>query len=193
VLEKDEPLLSPADVARQLAKSLAANGQDYAVGGALALGYWAVPRGTVDVDITVYLPPDQPASCVRLLQSIGCELRSEQAVHSLTEHGFCPVHFGGRHVDIFLPTALIYERARPRRKAVDLGGQQVMVWDAETLCVFKMMFFRRKDLADVEQIIQMQAGKLDRDWVLQQLLEMYGRHDPRISQWQELIGENPAG
>jgi hypothetical protein len=56
-----------------------------------------------------------------------------------------------------------------------------------------MMFFRRKDLADVEQIIQMQAGKLDRDWVLQQLLEMYGRHDPRISQWQELIGENPAG
>jgi hypothetical protein len=184
--------LSPAEVARQLAGKLASAGQDYALGGALALGYWATPRGTVDVDITLYLPPDQPTACVRLLQSIGCELQSEQAVNSLTDHGFCPVRFGGRHVDIFLPTALIYERARPRRKAVDLGGQQVIIWDAETLCVFKMMFFRRKDLADVEQIIQMQADGLDRQWVLQQLLEMYGQHDPRISQWRELIGENPA-
>ncbi len=163
-----------------------------ALGGAIALGYWAQPRGTVDVDVTIFMPIEQPAACVRLLQSIGCELRSEAAIQSLTEHNFCQVEFGGRRVDVFLPAVPFYEQARKRRKQVQLNGQQVMIWDAETLCVFKMMFFRRKDLADVEQILQMQADGLDRQWVLQQLLEIYGQHDPRISQWRELIDENPA-
>ena len=34
-----------------------------------------------------------------------------------------------------------------------LAGQPVMIWDAESLIVFKFMFFRRKDVADVEGIL----------------------------------------
>ena len=64
-----------------------------------------------------------------------------------------------------------------------------MIWDAETLCVFKMMFFRRKDLADVEQLLRMGGDTLDRDWVRTQLLDIYGGRDPRISQWDDLAGE----
>jgi hypothetical protein len=70
-----------------------------------------------------------------------------------------------------------------------LGAREAYVWDAETLCVFKMMFFRRKDLADVEAILRSQGPALDHDWVEQQLLAMYGQRDPRISQWRELVAE----
>jgi hypothetical protein len=49
-----------------------------------------------------------------------------------------------------LPNVDFYKTARRRRKRVDLGNQEVVVWDAESLAVFKMMFFRRKDLAGVE-------------------------------------------
>ena len=62
-----------------------------------------------------------------------------------------------------------------------------MVWDAETLCVFKLMFFRLKDLADVEEILRVQGDQLDRDWVQRQILGIYGPRDPRMSRWDELV------
>ena len=177
-------------VAQEVAAAVEAAGCDYALGGAIALAYWAEPRGTVDVDVTLFIPQEQRSHCIRLLQNMGCTMDADEAAQSLAEHGFCQVEFGGRRLDVFLPTIPFYEQARLRRRQVVLGGRPVMVWDAETLCVFKMMFFRRKDLADVEQVLREQAGQFDAEWVLQQVTEMYGPRDPRVSQWKELIQES---
>ena len=68
-----------------------------------------------------------------------------------------------------------------------------MVWDAESLAVFKMMFFRRKDLADVEQILRTQGIGFDRAWVGEQLVAIYGPRDPRLAQWDDLLRDVPAG
>ena len=70
-----------------------------------------------------------------------------------------------------------------------MGKQAITVWDAETLCVFKMMFLRRKDLADVEQVLRVQGSTLDRAWVQAYLEEIFGKGDPRMSQWRELCAE----
>jgi len=64
-----------------------------------------------------------------------------------------------------------------------------MIWDAETLAVFKMMFFRRKVLADVEQILRAQGPGFDRAWVRERLAEMYGLRDPRLAAWDTLVQE----
>ena len=173
-------------VAKRIAAALELGGQEYALGGAIALGFWAVPRGTVDVDITIYLPADEPSKCVWLLQEIGCEFSSTAAVESLKEHGYCRIAFEGLQVNVFLPTVAFYAAARERRKKVDLDGQTVLVWDAETLAVFKLMFFRRKDLADAEQILRSQGKMFDRKWVREQVVAMYGERDPRIAAWDEL-------
>jgi hypothetical protein len=159
------------------------------LGGAIALGYWGLPRSTVDVDVTLYLPPERPSECVWLLQDIGCEVAAAKAIDSLRENGFCRVACGGLNVDVFLPIVPFYEAARARRKRVPLAGQSILIWDAETLTVFKMMFFRRKDLADVEQILRTQGAALDRAWVRERLSEMYGPLDPRLSEWDSLIHE----
>src|SRR6516162_9751911 len=150
-----------AAAAKHLAAALDARRQDYALGGAIALGYWAAPRGTVDVDLTVFLAPERPTACVSLLQDIGCKLAVAQAMDSLREHGFCRVEYRGVRVDVFLPTIAFYAAARDRRRIVKLGEQPIQVWDAESLIVFKMMFFRRKDIADVEQIFLTQRESLD--------------------------------
>ena len=60
-------------VAEELAARLEAVGCEYALGGAIALGFWAEARGTLDVDVTLYLPLDDSAGCVQLLEKIGCE------------------------------------------------------------------------------------------------------------------------
>ncbi len=177
-----------AEVAARLAAVLDKAGCEYALGGAIALGFWSQPRGTLDVDVTLFISPEQPTACVRLLQSIGCTLQSDHTLQSIAEHGFCQVEFQGRRLDVFLPTTFFYEQARARRQTVLLTGQKIQIWDAETLCVFKMMFFRRKDVADIEQLLRVQKN-LDRNWVLQQLTAIYGVNDPRIVQWQELVAE----
>jgi hypothetical protein len=52
-----------------------------------------------------------------------------------------------------------------------------------------MMFFRRKDLADIEQILRTRGRQFDRSWVREQLAGMYGSGDPRLSAWDGLISE----
>jgi hypothetical protein len=177
-------------VAERLAGALDERGQEYALGGAIALAYWAQPRGTLDVDLTLFLPKDKPSEVIWILQDIGCEVNVSEAILSLREHTFCRGELDGYRVDVFLPMAPFYDQARVRRRRVVLGQRTASVWDAETLTVFKMMFFRRKDLADVEAILHEQKAAFDRAWVREQLVELYGVRDPRITQWDELCQEN---
>jgi len=181
-----------ATVAESLAQELDGAGQAYALGGAIALAYWGTPRGTVDVDVTLFVPPDKPSECLWILQRIGCRMETSAAVESLRDSGFCQVTWRGVRIDVFLPSLPFYERARQRRRQVTLGDRKVYIWDAETLAVFKMMFFRRKDIADVEQIFRTMGAELDRRWVRTQLVEIYGTRDPRIAQWDELDAEIPC-
>ncbi len=64
-----------------------------------------------------------------------------------------------------------------------------MVWDAESICVFKMMFFRMKDIVDVQQVLRTQGDRFERQWVRDQLVSIFGQRDPRISQWDDLIAD----
>jgi hypothetical protein len=185
------PPINASDLAGYVARQLESRSREYALGGAIALGFWGVPRGTVDVDLTLFLPPDQPSECIWLLQEIGCEMSTAKAAESLREHGFCSVTLSGMRLDVFLPMIPFYQVALARRKHLNLDGQPIMVWDAESLTVFKMMFFRRKDLADVEQILRTQGDQLDRRWVREQLIAIYGERDPRISEWDGLMCDVP--
>lgn len=177
-------------VAEELAAQLEAAGCEYALGGAIALGFWAEARGTLDVDVTLFLPLGDPSRCMQLLEKIGCQLDRRRTEETLNEHGFCQVQFQGIRLDVFLPMTDFYETAKGRRREVPIGSRQAFIWDAETLCVFKMMFFRQKDLVDIESILRSQGGSLDRDWIEKRLLEIYGQRDPRISRWQELAAQN---
>jgi hypothetical protein len=179
-------------VAVRLARAFEDRQTDYAIGGAIALGFWGEPRGTLDVDVTVFLPPDRPSEVVWLLQDVGCDVVATQASSSLREHGYCSVQYGPVRVDVFVPTLPFYDHAKMRRRRVLLGDQQVMVFDAETLAVFKMMFFRPKDLVDVQQMLRIQGSNFDRQWVRDQLLDLFGSRDPRTTCWDELVSEPPT-
>lgn len=176
-------------VAEELAARLEAAHCDYALGGAIALGFWSEPRGTLDVDVTLYLPLDDPHRCMTLLEQIGCVFDRPRTETMLTEHTFCQVQFLGIRLDVFLPMSSFYELAKARRREVPMGNRQAYIWDAETLCVFKMMFYRLKDFVDIQSMLRSQGPSLDRNWIRAALLDLYGKWDPRIGQWDELVAE----
>lgn len=183
--------LDPGEVARRLALALDQRGTDYAIGGAIALGFWGRPRGTMDVDLTLFLPKDKPSTVIWELQEIGCDVLVTRATNSLREHGFCSVSFSGTRVDIFVPTTDFYEQLKARRRRMHLGKDLVSIVDAECLAVLKMMFFREQDLLDIKQILRAQRNHFDRSWVRDQIAEQFGSFDLRIIRWDELTSEQP--
>jgi hypothetical protein len=185
----ETPKPDPSEVAELLGAALNRIGIDYAFGGAIALGYWAQPRGTLDVDLTLFLTPGDDQSVVDTLLAIGCEVDAAAARALLAELSFCRATFRGVDVDVFLPMFDFYEIARARRARVKMGEEHIHVWSAETLAVFKMMFFRRKDVVDVERLLRDGGQEFDRDWVRAQLVEIFGARDPRIPAWDELVAE----
>jgi hypothetical protein len=178
--------LDSYQVAEELAARLDAAGCEYALGGAIALGFWAEARGTLDVDVTLYLSLDDSAGCLQLLEKIGCKVDRTRALAMLQEHNFCQVQLLGIRLDVFLPMSSFYEAAKARRREVPIGNRCAYIWDAETLCVFKMMFFRQKDLVDIQSVLRSQGASLDRAWVEESLLALYGSRGPRITRWREL-------
>jgi hypothetical protein len=184
--------LDPADVAVALAIALDAQGRDYAVGGAIALGYWTEPRGTMDVDLTLFMTQDDPRAVVEQLRSIGCVVDEKEAAQLLLEHGFCRASYHNVRVDVFVETYEFYKTVKRRRTRVILRDREVMILDAETLCVFKMMFFREKDFLDIKGIMRDLGSALDRKFIREQLVEICGSRDPRIIRWDEITAEIPA-
>ena len=45
----------------------------HAFGGALALAYYAEPRATIDIDLNVFVPPDQFPAVAAPLVALGAE------------------------------------------------------------------------------------------------------------------------
>lgn len=178
-------------VAARLAALLDDVGVDYAFGGAIALAFAGEPRATIDVDMTLFVDPPEPAACVDALERVGCSLQRKSALESLAEHGFCRVQFDGLQVDVFLPTIPFHQAARDRRLRVKLLNQDCYVYSPEAVTVLKLMFFREKDFVDVKQILRVQGDRLDREWVREQLVEIFGRRDPRVTAWDDIAANTP--
>ena len=50
-----------------------------------------------------------------------------------------------------------------------------------------MIFFRRKDLVDIERLLGIMQGSLDRAYVRAALVEVVGDDDYRTKKWDELV------
>ena len=61
----------------------------------------------------------------------------------------------------------------------------------EALAVFKMLFFRAKDLVDVEKLVVVQGDGLDRGYVRRWLVDMMGEGDERVAAWDAIVGRAP--
>lgn len=167
------------EVARALADVLEREALPYAIGGALALGFYALPRAA-DVDLNVFLPPAAIDQVLRALRLGGVRVDDEaQARRQAADEGQFRGYVGNMRIDVFVPAFAYYASLSERRRQVSLLSRPAWILGAEDLVVLKMMFFRRKDLADVEAILREQPG-LDRPYVRQTLIELVGADDPRM-------------
>jgi hypothetical protein len=95
----------------------------------------------------------------------------------------------GIRVDVFVPAIPFYAEMANRTRAVPLLGRPMHILSPQDLLTLKMMFFRRKDLADVEAVLRHRPQGLDARWVRAKLVDMVGEDDERIREWDSIVAD----
>jgi hypothetical protein len=92
-------------------------------------------------------------------------------------------------VDVFVPSIPFYAEALARRVRVRLAGRDTWVLSPEVLAVFKMLFFRAKDLRDLERLLVVQGSRFDQAFVRGALVDMLGADAEQVAAWDRLAGD----
>jgi hypothetical protein len=141
-----------------------------AVIGGIAVGVWARPRTTLDVDLKILLDRDSADRLLRILQPDYAPLQSDPR-QALRRNGVLFVKDAdGIRIDLQLADVSFDETAIGRARSIELEpGFAAQVCTAEDLLIYKLISTRPQDHVDVENIIRRQGDRLDDRYVLKWL------------------------
>lgn len=146
----------------------------HAFGGAITLAYCAdEPRGTRDIDVNVFVPPERSDD---VLAALPPEVhRDTNDVARLERDGQVRVFWDGTPVDLFLDVHDFHREVAGGIRRVPFEGEVIPVLGCLALVVFKALFNRTKDWADIEAIVA--AGSVDETEVRVALERLVGPDD----------------
>ncbi len=177
-----DPLDTVSAAVERLIDSLEQSSEVYAFGGAIALAAWSEPRATADVDVVVWVRNDDFERAIDIAEAAGVSLHRAAALAGARDRGMFTGALGAIRVDLFVPSIPFYDEAERRRVRTTILGKPAWIHSAEVLAVFKMLFFRPKDLADVQRMLEVQTTSFDREFVRRALVDML-EDDPRLAEW----------
>ena len=158
-------------------------GIDHAFGGALALA-WCTERarGTIDIDLNVFVPPDMVE---RVLAGLPDPIHwGDDAVNAIRRDGQVRLWWDTTPVDLFFNTTDFHEHLSDRVRHEPFLGVDVPFLACRDLAVFKAFFDRPRDWADLAEMAD--AGSLDIEAVLGVLVHYLGGDDPRVARLHSL-------
>ena len=161
-----------------LHQALARHRLPHAFGGAIALAYWTRdPRGTSDIDVNVFVPASEAP---RVLAALPAGIaRPPGTAATIARDGQIRLWWDETPVDLFLDYEPVHADAARHREDVPFEGIRIPVLGPVELAVFKAMFDRTRDWADIEAMVA--AGTLDVDAVRSTLRTMIPDDDERFA------------
>ncbi|MFA5785753.1 MAG: hypothetical protein WDA71_02025 [Actinomycetota bacterium] len=173
------------DKVAEVARAFRAARIPYAFGGALALAYYGEPRGTVDIDVNVFVSSRQAGRVLDRLERIGCAVDRAALRDRIEQDGQARVFWDTTPLDLFFSVDAFHESCARRARDVPFGPNSIRVLSAEDLAVFKAIFNRRKDWIDIEQILFAAAPTFDTGYVRAWLDRIVGPDDARRTTFDE--------
>jgi hypothetical protein len=167
-----------ADRLLEVHAALEAAGIAHAFGGAIALAYCTEePRGTRDVDVNVFVGADRAAAVLSALPS-GVAVGAED-VAAAEQEGQVRVWWEDTPVDVFFDVHDFHDAAAASVRLVPFSGVTIPVLGCDAVAVFKAIFNRTKDWADIEAMLEVDA--FDRSAVVGWLVRLFGPADQRTT------------
>ena len=165
------PDLPPlADVVLRLAGLFERLGLPYAIGGAVAVSFWGVPRTTQDADCLVAVPA---VAYQRLADALNAEgfvvdrppaprpVTVEALLQQVRDDKYMTLVCRATSVELFVPVVPLQHSILERAVGRPFHGHDIRVTTPEDLILLKMAFHRQKDLHDIKGILHVQNGQLD--------------------------------
>lgn len=149
----------------------------HAFGGALALAlHVEQPRGTADIDVNISLPTARAAI---VMGALPVEVEHDAAsMKAIERDGQVRLWWGRTPLDLFFPQHLLHQVVASRTMLMPLGSGTIPVLSATDLTIFKALFDRTKDWADIEEMVAF--GSPDIPEALAWLEAIVGLDDPRV-------------
>jgi hypothetical protein len=156
----------------------------HAIGGALALAYYAEPRATIDIDVNVFVSTERWWDVHDALAPLGVRV-DDIDLTALERDGQCRLWWGQTAVDLFFASDAIHEEMPKLARRVPFAGKTLPILGPEHLAICKAMFDRPKDWLDIEQML-VAADGMNIAMVEGWLERMVGEEDPRLQRLAEL-------
>jgi hypothetical protein len=150
-------------------------GIPYALGGAIAFGYCAEPRATIEIDVNVFAADTSPGAVLDCLKPLGITFDSDQATKEIGQTGQIRLIWDSTPLDLFFSYVAFHDSVQSRARRVPFDDVVVNIVSAEDLVVFTAMFDRPKDWLDIDQILAAQGSRFDWSCCLRWLDEIVGR------------------
>jgi hypothetical protein len=167
-------------------------GIPYAVGGAIALGYYAEPRATKDIDVNIFLPESDAERVLNVILSLGARFDPDQMRTRIRNEGQVRLPWDPvPEIDLFFSTVPFHDSCQERARRVPFDGGAINVLSGEDLAVCKVVFNRPKDWPDVRQMLAIQGSAFDVDYTRRWLVEILGADSDEVRRFEELLEERP--
>lgn len=157
----------------------------HAFGGALALAYYAVPRATVDIDVNVFVAADRAGRVARVLAPLGVEPAWADDPLVATR-GQVRAWWGRNPIDLFFAYDVFHDAMATSARAVPFGDITIPILAAEHLLACKVVFDRRKDWIDIEQMLLV-TETLDVEETTSWVERIVGAGDRRLVRLVEVV------
>jgi len=131
--------------------SLTAAGLTHAFGGAIALAYCTEePRGTRDLDVNIFT---DAAHARKALAALPNQVSIDaDDIKTVTQEGQTRLWWDDTPIDVFLNNHPFHQVVANAVTWVPLADREIPVLDCASLVVFKALFNRTKDWADIEAV-----------------------------------------
>jgi hypothetical protein len=167
--------------------SLTAAGLAHAFGGAIALAYCVEePRGTRDLDVNIFTPASNAETALGALPD-GIEVGASE-VEKVRRDGQTRLGWAGTPIDVFLSSIPLHDAVAAAVVWVRLAGREVPVLDCASLVIFKALFGRTQDWADIEKVVDRAPGAARQ--ALETLADLVAEDDRAYKRLRGLLGED---
>ena len=163
------------------------HGIPHAFGGALAVDYYRVPRGTIDIDLAILLPPGERDRVIDALEEEFLIPDKQGLAREIDQRDQGITHWHETRVDLFFSIHEFHDAVAKRVRRVGFKSTTIPIVSAEDIVVFKVLFDRPQDWADIDAVCKLQGEKLDLSYMTKWLERIVGQEDPRVTRLARLF------
>ena len=155
--------------------------------GGVANAKWGVPRATLDIDITIWIPDHAIENLIFLLKQ-DYVILVDNPLEFVSETRVLPLKSKmNQRIDLIFGSLPFEKNALARAVKGKIGNIAVYFCTAEDLILLKIISDRNKDIEDVRGVLKFQKEKIDFDYLeprIEELASLLERPDMK-QQWEK--------